>query len=103
MLDRQKIEAILARRFSGASASQIAAAANAIMGLGDEWEEILEQDRVLGHHTSADCQDVCYLAQELDCGAAVRQFRRREPDRDREPTSAHREISAGSAMRSSAR
>ena len=103
MLDRQKIETILTRRFPGASASAIAGAANAIMGLGDEWEEILEQDRVQGHHASADRQDVCYLAQELDCGAAFRLFRRREPDRERQPTSAHGEISAGSAMRSSAR
>ena len=103
MLDRQKIETILRRRFSGASASEIAAAANAIMGLGDEWEEILEQDRALGHHTSADCRDVCYLAQELDCGAAFRLFRHREPDRDRRPTLAQKEISAISAMRSDAR
>jgi hypothetical protein len=103
MLDRQKIETILTRRFSGASASEVAAAANAIMGLGDEWEEILEQGRVLGHHTSADCRDVCYLAQELDCGAAFRLFRRREPDPDSQPTSAHREIRASSAMRSSTR
>ena len=78
MLDRQKIETVLTRRFSGASASEIAAAANAIMGLGDEWEE-------------------------LDCGAAFRLFRRREPDPDSQPTSAHREIRASFAMRSSTR
>jgi hypothetical protein len=81
MVDRQKIETVLRRRFSGAAASEIAAAANAIMGLGDEWEEILE-DRALGHRTSADCRDVCYLAQEFDCGAAFRLFRHRKPDRD---------------------
>jgi hypothetical protein len=40
MLDRQKLEALLARRFSGSTSGQIAAAANAIMGLQDEWEEI---------------------------------------------------------------
>ena len=40
MIDRQKIEAVLSRRFAGASSSQIAAAANAIMGLQDEWEEV---------------------------------------------------------------
>src|SRR5581483_3281004 len=42
MLDRQKLEAILVRRFPGASIGQVAAAANAIMGLGEEWEEIVE-------------------------------------------------------------
>jgi hypothetical protein len=103
MLDRQKIETILTRRFSAASASDIAAAANAIMGLGDEWEEILEQDRALGHHTSADCRDVCYLAQEFECGAAFRLFRRQEPDRDRQTPPPHREITVSSTMRSSAR
>jgi len=40
MLDRQKIETILTRRFQGAPRDQVAAAANAIMGLDDEWEEI---------------------------------------------------------------
>ena len=33
MLDRQKVEAILTRRFPGATDQQVAAAANAIMGL----------------------------------------------------------------------
>jgi hypothetical protein len=40
MLDRQKVEVVLTRRFPGASAAQVAAAANAIMGLDDEWEEV---------------------------------------------------------------
>jgi hypothetical protein len=40
MRDRQKIEALLARRFPGSSHQQIAAAVNAIMGLGDEWEDV---------------------------------------------------------------
>lgn len=33
MIDRQQLESILVRRFPGAPLSQIAAAANAIMGL----------------------------------------------------------------------
>lgn len=40
MLDRQKVEVILIRRFPGASPQQVAAAANAVMGLDDEWEEV---------------------------------------------------------------
>ena len=40
MLDRQTLETILSRRFPGATPPQIAAAANAIMGLADEWEEV---------------------------------------------------------------
>lgn len=40
MVDRQKLETLLTRRFPAAKYDQIAAAANAIMGLDDEWEEI---------------------------------------------------------------
>jgi hypothetical protein len=65
MLDRQKIEAILTRRFPGATRAAVAAAANAIMGLGDEWEE----EEV----------DISHLAGEFDRGAEFRFFRRREP------------------------
>jgi hypothetical protein len=51
MLDRQKVEAILARRFPGATRPEIATAANAIMGLDDEWEELADRqfDDVLEH------------------------------------------------------
>jgi hypothetical protein len=40
MLDRQKLEAVLSKRFPDAKREQVAAAANAIMGLPDEWEEV---------------------------------------------------------------
>jgi hypothetical protein len=36
MIDRQQLESILVRRFPGAPLDQIAAAANAIMGLDNE-------------------------------------------------------------------
>ena len=42
MLDRQKLEALLSKRFPGSKYDQIAAAANAIMGLDDEWEEVAD-------------------------------------------------------------
>jgi hypothetical protein len=44
MIDRQQLESILARRFPGAPLDQIAAAANAIMGLNRE----APQDRYCG-------------------------------------------------------
>jgi hypothetical protein len=44
MLDRQKVETILIRRFPGASREQVAISANAIMGLGEEWEEVGSHD-----------------------------------------------------------
>jgi len=67
MLDRMKVEAILMRRFVGAQPQQIAAAANAIMGLGDEWEEVVD-----GHgQDTARCG--CEGCSETD----LRMFRRR--------------------------
>jgi hypothetical protein len=40
MIDRQKVETVLSRRFPGATWEQIAVATNAIVGLEDEWREI---------------------------------------------------------------
>jgi hypothetical protein len=42
MVDRQKLEALLSKRFPGSKHDQIAAAANAIMGLDDDWEEVVD-------------------------------------------------------------
>jgi hypothetical protein len=42
MLDREKIVAVLRRRFPGAANEQVAAAANAIVGLEDEWEDVTD-------------------------------------------------------------
>ena len=40
MLDRQKVEAILRRRFTGTTDQQVAAAANALMGLDKERDRL---------------------------------------------------------------
>ena len=40
MLDREKVVAVLKRRFPGSAIDQVAAAANAIIGLEDEWLEV---------------------------------------------------------------
>ena len=77
MHDRQKIEAVLSRRFAGATAGQIAAAANAIMGLDDEWEEVLGIEDASGCHYAASCQDACALAHTLEDGTAFRLLRLR--------------------------
>ena len=76
MLDRQKLEALLSKRFAGAKYDQIAAAANAIMGLDDEWEEMTEADD-FGYHLDVQCGDVCTLAREARNGAEFRVLRRR--------------------------
>jgi len=64
MLDRQKVETILSRRFPGASRDQVAVSANAIMGLDEEWEE-------LQYH------DVQTLAADIADGVEIRVLRRR--------------------------
>lgn len=63
MLDRPKIEVILRRRFPGATDQQVATAANAIMGLDDEWVE-------------SECRDIGHLVIEFDQGVEFRVLRR---------------------------
>jgi hypothetical protein len=63
MIDREKVETILRRRFPIANRGEIAAAANAIMGLGDEWREV-------------DWRYASSLVRELDDRAEIRVFRR---------------------------
>jgi len=73
MLDREKIVAVLRRRFPGSASDQVAAAANAIVGLEDEWdewEEIPAADVI-------PCGDSCYLAQGLARGERFRVLRKR--------------------------
>ncbi|MGH9141150.1 MAG: hypothetical protein ACRD2I_08415 [Vicinamibacterales bacterium] len=64
MLDRQKIETVLVRRFPGATREQIAVSANALMGLDEEWEEV-------------QCHDFEALAAEKAAGEEFRVLRRR--------------------------
>jgi hypothetical protein len=76
MIDRQKLETVLNRRFPAATAAQIAAAANAIMGLEDEWEEVAGVED-LGFNFSTRCVDSCALAREAEAGTEFRVLRRR--------------------------
>jgi hypothetical protein len=77
MLDRQKVESILLRRFPGSTRDQVAAAANSIMGLSDEWVEVLHDDQLFGYHYSSECGNICYLAREVEDGTEFRLFLRR--------------------------
>jgi hypothetical protein len=77
MVDREKVLAVLAKRFPGATADQMAAAANAIVGLDDEWEVIADREEELGYHYSAACSDICYLAQQVERGDSFRLLRKR--------------------------
>jgi len=76
MIDRQKLETLLSRRFAGASPDQIAAAANAIMGLENEWDEI-DAESEFGFSTNSQCPETCALAREARAGSEFRLLRRR--------------------------
>ena len=65
MIDREKVVAVLRRRFLGAAVADIAAAANAIVGLGDEWELVPE------------ATDLHELVERLRHGQEFRLFERR--------------------------
>lgn len=79
MVDREKVLAVLAKRFPNAAPPEIAAAANAIVGLDQDWEEVTDREEELGYHYSATCSDICYLAQQAERGDTFRLFRRRAP------------------------
>jgi hypothetical protein len=75
MLDRQKLETVLTRRFAGSTPEQIAAAANAIMGLTDEWQEVGDET-VLGCVFDPACVEICEVARQVRDGAEFRLLRR---------------------------
>jgi hypothetical protein len=77
MVDREKILTVLHKRFPEATDEQIAAAANAIVGLDDEWEDVTAHEPELGYHFSVQCSDICYVAEQTQRGAQFRLFRRR--------------------------
>jgi hypothetical protein len=78
MVDREKILAVLGRRFPGSAPDQLAAAANAIVGLDDEWEDVTDRQDEFGYNYSPNCTDICYLAQQVERGDQFRIFRRRK-------------------------
>jgi hypothetical protein len=82
MLDREKVVAVLKRRFPGAAAEQIAAATNAIVGLDDEWVEV---PSLFSQHDGpwpAPCGTSCYLVEAARTGTSLRVFQRVQDNDD---------------------
>lgn len=77
MIDREKVLAVLHKRFPGSAPEQVAAAANAIVGLGDEWDDVTAREPELGYHFSSQCGEICFLADQVQRGAEFRVFVRR--------------------------
>lgn len=81
MIDREKVLTVLRKRFPGAAPDQVAAAANAIVGLGDEdeWEEVTDRTPEMGYNFSIQCGEICYLADEMQRGGQFRIFKKKTP------------------------
>jgi hypothetical protein len=77
MIDREKVLTVLHKRFPGASVDQLAAAANAIVGLDDEWEDVTSREAELGYNYSLQCAEICYLAEQVQQGTEFRIFMKR--------------------------
>jgi hypothetical protein len=80
MIDREKVLAVLQKRFPGSTPDQRAAAANAIVGLGDEWVDVTEREPELGYHFSVQCGEICFIADETQRGAQFRILMKRASD-----------------------
>jgi hypothetical protein len=79
MIDREKVLAVLQKRFPGSGLDQLAAAANAIVGLDDEWMDVTGREMELGYHFSIQCSEICYIADQVQQGAQFLLFMRRPP------------------------
>jgi hypothetical protein len=77
MVNREATLAVLRQWFPNAPQDDVDSAANAIVALPDEWEEVTAREEELGYHYSPKCVEICYLADQVDCGAQFRLFRKR--------------------------
>jgi hypothetical protein len=77
MIDREKVLAVLQKRFPGSTIEERAAAANAIVGLGDEWVDVSAREPEMGYNVSAQCAEICFLADQRRQGTELRILLRR--------------------------
>jgi len=77
MIDRERVLAVLRKRFPGSTPDQLAAAANAIVGLDDDWVDVTSREAELGYHFSTHCSEICFLADGVQQGAQFRIFMKR--------------------------
>ena len=64
MIDREKVLTVLRRRFAGATEGDLATAANAIVGLTDEWVDITDREPDLLAHLTRACGPECFVSAE---------------------------------------
>jgi hypothetical protein len=80
MVDRDKVLSVLHKRFPGASRQQVAWAANAIVGLDDEWEEVAWADPEVACSGPIPAGERRALADEIRQGREFQLFRKRRLD-----------------------
>ena len=72
MIDRERVLAVLQKRFPGATPDQVAAAANAIVGLADEWVDVTACQPDINHCASVHCAQTCFIADQRQQGSEFR-------------------------------
>ena len=72
MIDREKVLAVLQKRFPGASPDQMAAAANAIVGLTDDWVDVTARQPAMDCCVSVHCAENCFIADQRQQGFELR-------------------------------
>ena len=77
MMNREKVWNVLRTAFPNASEDFLDNVAVAIVGLGEEWQEVTDKEEDVGYHYSPECADICYLANQAERGAQFRLFQRR--------------------------
>ena len=80
MVDRDKVLSVLRKRFPAASRQQVAWAANAIVGLGDEWEDVAWDDPEVACAGPIPAGERCLLADGIRQGREFHMFRKRWPE-----------------------
>jgi hypothetical protein len=80
MLDREKVVAVLKRRFPGSALEQVAAAANAIVGMDDEWEDVSPPGINWTADSRGPCRDGCYLRRIAGGRAMLKVHRRKSAE-----------------------
>ena len=79
MVDRDKVLSVLRTRFPAASRQQVAWAANAIVGLGDEWEDVAWDDPEVACAGPIPAGERRCLANAIRQGMECHLFRTRRP------------------------
>lgn len=79
MIPRAELEELLNARLEGRLTTQgLTDLLRAIQELEEEWEEIAVIHRDMGYSMSVNCTDICYLADQVEKGAVIRMFRKKQ-------------------------